>query len=170
MGADKALTRDGRNAKALYRKASALMQLLSFAEATSVLENLLEIEPGNAAAKSMMQDARRSAVRSEKREKRMAQSMFSATTSQRDARRPPTIWEAFVEFVQTLFSTVQSVFRTVLDIPDRCRDFVRSCIAELRAGARRRWRGVATGARTKLESMGLLRSRSVPKATASKVD
>merc|ERR1719210_2258729 len=67
--ADKALSRDANNAKALYRKASALMQMLSFNEAAAVLEKLMEVEPKNAAAKSMHAEARRNEQRSERKAK-----------------------------------------------------------------------------------------------------
>eukprot|EP00933_Yihiella_yeosuensis_P081248 TRINITY_DN9481_c0_g2_i5.p1 TRINITY_DN9481_c0_g2~~TRINITY_DN9481_c0_g2_i5.p1 ORF type:complete len:258 (-),score=65.04 TRINITY_DN9481_c0_g2_i5:320-1054(-) len=85
--ADKALGRDSSNTKALYRKASALMELLSFKEAAEVWERLLNVEPGNSAAKSMLAKARRSATAGEARSKKMSQKMFASIEA--DPRVPP---------------------------------------------------------------------------------
>lgn len=84
--ADKALARDGQNAKALYRKAYALVQLLSFDEACAVLERLLRVEPQNAAAKKMLAEAQRNLQVSERRAKKMSQKMFNVVRNERDPR------------------------------------------------------------------------------------
>ncbi|CAE8737557.1 unnamed protein product [Polarella glacialis] len=96
--ADKALVRDARNAKALYRKASALMELMSYSEAIEVLGRLLEFEPSNSAAVAMLAKANRSASLSEVRERRQAKKIFAGI--ERDSRVPPTEWEVFVDSVR----------------------------------------------------------------------
>ncbi|CAE8642990.1 unnamed protein product [Polarella glacialis] len=96
--ADKALVRDARNAKALYRKASALMELMSYSEAIEVLGRLLEFERSNSAAVAMLAKANRSASLSEVRERRQAKKIFAGI--ERDSRVPPTEWEVFVDSVR----------------------------------------------------------------------
>merc|ERR1712190_367455 len=94
--ADRALGRDEKCVKALYRKATALQQMLSFKEAIAVLEQLLRVEPENAAAKSMLAEIRRSSQVNERKEKRMSQKMFSVLASEHDPRVPPTRREAML--------------------------------------------------------------------------
>lgn len=56
-----ALECDPQNIKALYRMASAQMQLMNFQEAKDTLYRLLQIDPGSAAAKQMLAENKRMA-------------------------------------------------------------------------------------------------------------
>merc|ERR1712217_579399 len=127
--ADKALTLDSSNAKALYRKASALIQLLNYSEAAVVLEILLQAEPENAAAKSLLNEARRSAQISDRRAKKMSQKMLSV---ERDPRVPPTQREATMESMR---ATLDNYLRFLRTVPQKMLEFPALVLSE----ARRRW-------------------------------
>jgi len=151
--ADRALARDAKNGKALYRKACALEKLLSFSEAISVLEILLREDPNNAAARSMLQECRRHAERGERKAKKMSQKMFSVMGGERDPRRPPTQSEALFEMITTL---PREALTVAWGLPQTLRDLRASLIAECKG----RWRRLAQRARRKLEELGILRHRS----------
>eukprot|EP00931_Biecheleriopsis_adriatica_P046185 TRINITY_DN26509_c0_g1_i2.p1 TRINITY_DN26509_c0_g1~~TRINITY_DN26509_c0_g1_i2.p1 ORF type:complete len:235 (-),score=64.66 TRINITY_DN26509_c0_g1_i2:27-701(-) len=86
--ADQALTRDPKSTKALYRKAAALMETLSFAETAEVLQQLLALEPENAAAKDLLAKAKHSAAKGEMRAKRMSQKMLGVSDKPDAASTP----------------------------------------------------------------------------------
>jgi len=132
--ADKVLEFESSNPKALYRKASAMMQMSNYSEVIGVLERLLQIEPDNKAAKDMIAKAQRSREVSTRKAKKMSQRMFSDI--ERDPRVPPTQREALVEFVRKTWSTALGfVFR-----------FPRLCL-ELLSPSRAKQRGEAIGYR-----------------------
>eukprot|EP00927_Polykrikos_kofoidii_P007227 TRINITY_DN12949_c0_g1_i1.p1 TRINITY_DN12949_c0_g1~~TRINITY_DN12949_c0_g1_i1.p1 ORF type:complete len:295 (-),score=67.24 TRINITY_DN12949_c0_g1_i1:172-1056(-) len=157
---DRVLEREPKNTKALYRKASALMQLLSFDEASRVLDDLLIVEPTNAAAKSMLAEARRRAERGERREKRMSQRMFARAAMPRDPRTPPSQFEAILEFLQT---APREALRYVMEIPARARDTIRHWSYQARLRWRRSWKKTAQRARKVLTSTGILGRRDAGK-------
>lgn len=75
--ADKALDLDDKNPKALYRKAYAQMQTMAFTEAQTSLEKLLKEEPENAAAKSLLQEAKHKERKGERESKKLGRQMMS---------------------------------------------------------------------------------------------
>jgi len=133
--ADKALARDPANAKALYRKASAHMSLLNFAEAEEVLSTLLEAEPANAAAKALLAEAQRSAKVSERRAKQMSRKMFEGMAG--DGARgaaPARARGGLLDYAASLLRVDPSAVPDVLrDLPARC---VRLCAAASEAWTR----------------------------------
>lgn len=156
--ADKVLELDPSNSKALYRKASALMQLLSFKEAAAVLEKLLQVEPGNKAAKNLLNEARRKAEVGERKAKKMSQKMLSGI--ERDPRVPPTQREALVEFLR---STIFGTLNFVRSLPKQCRDLCSF------ASARRRGKALASSVWRWLE-VGFLKGWLSSRGSASNED
>jgi len=128
--ADKVLEFEPSNPKALYRKASAMMQMCSYSEVIMVLEQLLQVEPDNKAAKDMIAKAQRSKEVSDRKAKKMSQRMFS--NIERDPRVPPTQREALVEFVRITWSTALGfVFR----FPQLCLEMLSPSRAKQRGQA-----------------------------------
>lgn len=162
--ADKALEREPRHPKALYRKASALMQLLSFREAEGVVEALLQVDPSNAEGRRMLAEVRRSAEKGQKRERKMAEKMFASPGVERDPRTPPTQLESFFDFVASVPS---EVIATVYGFRERMRETWRSYCSSCQAELRRRWLLFAGHARKRLEGMGLLRHKKGTSSRAS---
>lgn len=153
--ADKALVRDPDSTKALYRKASALMQLLSFVEAAAVLERLLEVEPESAAAKAMLAEARRNEELSTRRARRMSRRMFSQEGG--PSRGPLGAWRAWLWLQATrssIFTAAGQMLQAARHLPQRCRH--RASLAVVNAW--RRWQTFAQRARQKLQSMALFQS------------
>eukprot|EP00929_Paragymnodinium_shiwhaense_P034543 TRINITY_DN18783_c0_g2_i1.p1 TRINITY_DN18783_c0_g2~~TRINITY_DN18783_c0_g2_i1.p1 ORF type:complete len:286 (-),score=91.36 TRINITY_DN18783_c0_g2_i1:102-959(-) len=159
--ADKALERDVKHSKALYRKATALIQLLSFREAESVVEELLLVEPSNAEAKRMLAEVRRSAQKGQKREKKMAEKMFASSGLEPDPRTPPGAFTTLFDFVTSVPS---EVLATVFTFRDSLRDMWRSYYCQCKSELWRRWLLCAHHTRKRLEGMGLLRQRSGSRA------
>lgn len=152
--ADKALTCSPNNTKALYRKASALMRLLSFAEAAEALEQLLQAEPGNAAGRAMLAEARRNAVLGERRAKRMSQKMFAGLAGAGDGVGLPAA-------AQGRLAQLCSVpARLLLCLPAWCRDLLQRIYSPLRV--------VLEPVRHCLEAIGLLTPSST--AAGQKID
>jgi len=128
--ADKVLGFEPANPKALYRKASAMMQMYNYSEVITVLEKLLQVEPDNKAAKDMMAKAQRSKEVSDRKAKKMSQRMFS--NIERDPRVPPTQREALVEFVRTTWSNALGF---VLRFPQLCQELLSPRRAQQRGQA-----------------------------------
>lgn len=145
--ADKALACSPNNTKALYRKASALMRLLSFAEAAEVLDQLLQAEPGNAAGKAMLAEARRNAVLGERRAKRMSQKMFAGLGGAGDGGLPASAQGRLAQLCS-------APARLLLYLPAWCRDLLQRIYSPLRV--------VLEPVRYCLEAMGLLAASSTP--------
>mmetsp|Transcript_24252 Transcript_24252/g.68782 ORF Transcript_24252/g.68782 Transcript_24252/m.68782 type:complete len:279 (-) Transcript_24252:35-871(-) len=147
--ADKALNRHPDSAKALYRKASAHMQLLNFSEAEEVLEKLLEVEPENAAAKQMLATAGRNNLVSDRKAKKMSQKIFSGLSS--DPRVPVPVREpTMLEWLQGLPA---EFWRSLEDLLTE----VRQLLAEARQGC---WE-LARSMFQKVQALGLFRSAAV---------
>lgn len=140
--ADKVLAKDAAHPKALYRKASALVQQQSFREATAVLERLLEVEPQNAAALSMAAEARRSAQLSDRKAKRVSQKMFAALAEDRDPRVPPSRREALLAAAR---AALAGALRFLRELPQRCRELASPGGARALLASLRRWWGAAEG-------------------------
>merc|ERR1712217_104065 len=109
----------------------------------------MEVEPENAAAKSMHAEALRNEQRSERKAKRMSQKMFSAKAMERDPRVPPTQWEVFLEYVRTAPAELQQFLR---ELPHQCRATVQSWLATVR----QQWRAFVQIWQQKLETLGLM--------------
>lgn len=92
--ADKALERDPRHAKGLYRKAVALKELSKFDEAITALENLLEEEPDNKAGQSLLPETRRAQQLYERKAREVSRKMIGGCGSGADRAGP----EAGVSF------------------------------------------------------------------------
>jgi len=120
---DRALVVQADHPKALYRKASALMELLSFSEAAAVLERLLQVESNNKAAQAMLAKARRNAEISEKKAKKMSKKMFSVVSSEHDPRVPPTQFEQLIDLLR---EGPKKAFRYMLNAPQELVLYVRS--------------------------------------------
>merc|ERR1712194_788758 len=82
----RALELDMGNTKALYRKASGQNNGSEFKEARETLQTLLEIEPGNAAAKQMLQEVARKEKQAKDTAKKAAMKMVAGMA--RDPRVP----------------------------------------------------------------------------------
>jgi len=82
--ANKVLEVEPRNEKALYRKASALIDGSLFSEASKTLNILLEEDPTNASARQMLSDIARKAASSKKSDQKAAKKMMAGL--ERDPR------------------------------------------------------------------------------------
>lgn len=125
--ADMALRIEPNNAKALWRKASAQKALLSYPEAITVLEKLLQVEPANAAAKQLLAEVRQLDEKSNRRLKKMSEKVWK--TIDRDPRVPPTREEQLKDWVRNAPTRARELFRESLEwcqeFPTRCRELPR---------------------------------------------
>lgn len=142
--ADAVLEVDKIHAKALYRKAAALIELGELKEGIVALEELLKHED-NPAAKALLAKANRSAVEADRKSKKAAKRMFANLGT--DPRVPPTRseqlfailrnapeqawnfvedlrWRAF-DLRRDIMRQVQEfVYRPVHSIRRRCKAFI----------------------------------------------
>jgi len=95
-------------------------------EAITVLETLLQSEPENAAAKSMLLETKRSSQLSDRRAKKMSQRMLAV---ERDPRVPPTQRE---EFMNSLHSTYTDSLDYVRWVYRKCLDFPATIFSEMK--------------------------------------
>merc|ERR1712039_63107 len=96
-----------RNVKALYRKAAALIDASSFAEAKKTLNQLLEVDPNNASARQMLNDVARKVAASAKSGKKVAQKMMAGM--ERDPRTGFTTQEYAQKQVASLLEAFLSI-------------------------------------------------------------
>lgn len=104
--ANKVLEVEPDNTKALYRKASALIDASAFSEAKETLRHLLKVEPGSATAKQMMNDAERKEKASLKSSKKAARKMVA--NFERDPRAGLTIRESVERRARFLIEAILS--------------------------------------------------------------
>mmetsp|Transcript_117601 Transcript_117601/g.183726 ORF Transcript_117601/g.183726 Transcript_117601/m.183726 type:complete len:259 (-) Transcript_117601:48-824(-) len=105
--ANKVLEVEPQNEKALYRKAAALIDASSYAEAKDTLDRLLEVDPSNASAKQMLNDVARKSAASAKSRKKAAQKMMAGM--QRDPRTELTHKEYLFEKGSQLLERALSI-------------------------------------------------------------
>lgn len=165
--ADRSLTRDAHNAKALYRKALALRELDRFAEAGAVLEKLLAADPDNPAARLLAAEVRRAKQVYELKARKVSQKMFSSV--ERDPRVPPTMYQWALEQVKRVLRLPFDALALVHSIPQRFRERLRlrDRVTILKADVRKRLRAMTQRAREAIQRISDLRSRVAKTGAAS---
>lgn len=106
--ATKALDMDEKNPKALYRKAYAQMQLMCFTEAQVSLEKLLKVEPENAAAKSMLAEAKHKEIKGERDSKKLGKQMMKGIIKEKDPNAPVEVKTAWIVILSQALEQIQA--------------------------------------------------------------
>jgi len=148
--ADKALTRDPQNTKALYHKAKSQMHLLDFEEAARTWQALLKVEPDSATARVSLSEAKRKAQVGAMKAKKMSQKIFSELAGDGDPRVQLTGRESLFKAARSL-PTEAAMW--LLDFRQMAYDIY----ADLLSRARRYWRAWGGSFGQKLEAFLRLR-------------